>query len=162
VDAEFSKKPQAWDIKLIQKFMVFIGPMSSIFDYATFALMWWFFGCSAYLTDHNPSWVHLFNTGWFVESLLTQTLIVHIIRTNRIPFFQSAASVPMTMMTVLVMVIGVILPYTPLAPALGMVPLPAWFWAFMVLFLVSYSLLTHTVKMAFHRRYGAGIVGGNA
>jgi Mg2+-importing ATPase len=162
VDPEFSKKPQAWDIKLIQKFMVFIGPMSSIFDYATFGLMWWFFGCSAYAVDQNPHWIQLFNTGWFVESLLTQTLIVHIIRTNRIPFFQSSASLPMTLMTLLVMATAVILPYLSFAGALGMVPLPASFWAFMVLFLVSYSLLTHTVKTWFHRRFAAGTAGGKA
>jgi len=154
VDPEFSAKPQSWDIRFIRRFMTFIGPISSLFDYATFGLMWWFFGCSAYLTDKNPHWVALFNTGWFVESLLTQTLIVHIIRTNKVPFFQSRASWPMTMTTMFIMGVGAILPYTPIAPMIGLVPLPAAFWPFCLGFLVLYSFLTHGVKVWFHKRFG--------
>ena len=154
VDAEFAKNPQAWDIRFIQRFMMVIGPISSIFDYATFALMWWFFGCSAFLVDKNPYWMQLFNTGWFVESLLTQTLIVHIIRTNKIPFFQSSASFPMMMTTLLVMACAVILPYSPLAAPLGMVPLPAIFWPIVAGYLVGYSILTHLVKTWFNKRFG--------
>ena len=154
VDPEFAAKPQAWDIRFIRRFMTFIGPISSVFDYATFGLMWWFFGCSGYLVDKNPYWMQLFNTGWFVESLLTQTLIVHIIRTNKVPFFQSRASWPMTMTTLTVMMVGAWLPYSPFAGALGMVPLPPVFWAFCLGFLVAYSFLTHGVKVWFHKRFG--------
>ncbi len=99
VDEELIAKPLKWNIDNIKRFMVFIGPISSIFDYATFALMWFFFHCSAFLDPatgamQKESLARLFQTGWFVESLLTQTLIVHIIRTRRIPFFGSRASLP--------------------------------------------------------------------
>jgi Mg2+-importing ATPase len=172
VDPEFSVKPQSWDIRFIQRFMVFIGPISSIFDYATFALMWFLFQCSQGFglapppelashfqnvshSDPNTSYAaHLFNTAWFVESLLTQTLIVHIIRTNKIPFIQSRASRTMTAATLLVMAIGAVLPYSPVAGALGMVPLPALFWPFCLAYLVLYSVLTHAVKVWFHKKYG--------
>jgi Mg2+-importing ATPase len=173
VDPEFSVKPQSWDIRFIRRFMVYIGPISSIFDYATFALMWFFFQCSqgfglavppdlaahfhtiAKPDDPNTSYAaHLFNTAWFVESLLTQTLIVHIIRTNKIPFFQSRASLPMTLTTLAIMAVAAALPYTPLALPLGMVPLPPVFWLFCVGYLVLYSFLTHGVKVWFHKRFG--------
>jgi Mg2+-importing ATPase len=157
VDPEFSRKPQAWDIRFIRKFMMFIGPISSIFDYATFALMWFVFGCSAWIGGSPEVQSHammLFNTGWFVESLLTQTLIVHIIRTNKIPFFQSSASLPMMLTTILVMATAIFLPYSPVAPALGLVPLPAPFWPIIAGYLTAYSILTHLVKTRFNRRYG--------
>jgi Mg2+-importing ATPase len=153
VDAEAVKSPQKWDISLIRKFMIRIGPISSIFDYATFAIMWWIFGCSAWLFPgaDKPHLEALFHTGWFVESLLTQTLIVHIIRTNRVPFFQSRASLAMTFTTLIVMAIAVALPYSPLAPFFGLVPLPGRFWFWIAAFLVLYSVLTHLVKSAFAR-----------
>jgi Mg2+-importing ATPase len=153
VDAEAVKSPQKWDISLIRKFMIRIGPISSIFDYATFGLMWWVFGCSAWLLPgaDKPHLEALFHTAWFVESILTQTLIVHIIRTNRIPFFQSRASLAMTFTTLVVMLIGGLLPYSPLAPFFGLVPLPGRFWLWIAAFLVLYSVLTHLVKSAFAR-----------
>lgn len=157
VDPEFSERPRSWDVRFIRRFMVAIGPISSLFDYATFAVMWWVFGCWRVTPGVDPNATaaaHLFNTGWFVESLLTQTLIVHIIRTNRVPFFQSRASRALTLTTLLVMAVGAYLPYSPLAPALGMVPLPPLFWAFCLSFLVAYAFLTHGVKVWFHRRYG--------
>jgi Mg2+-importing ATPase len=159
VDSEYLEKPRRWNIKSIQKFMFFVGPISSIFDYATFFLMLYFFGCVAYGSPGsteaaNASWEKLFHTGWFVESLLTQTLIVHIIRTQRIPFFQSRASKTMTFTTLSVMAIGCWLPFSPLAHFLGFVPLPKVFFLWMAGFLVTYSVLTHTVKMWFMRRFG--------
>jgi len=157
VDAESVERPQSLDISFIRRFMIFIGPISSIFDYATFGLMWWFFGCSGFLLAGASEGMKgqleaLFHTGWFVESLLTQTLIVHIIRTNRIPLFQSRASLAMISSTILVMAIGVALPFTPLAPFLGLVPLPPVFWLWIGGFLVCYSILTHFVKTWFARR----------
>jgi Mg2+-importing ATPase len=121
--------------------------------------MWFFFNCRAYLdpaatAGQQESWAQLFQTGWFVESLLTQTLIVHIIRTRRVPFFDSRASGYMTLTTLIIMAIGAWLPYSPFAPALGMVPLPAVYWAWIALFLVSYGILTHWVKTWFFNRYG--------
>ncbi len=159
VDSEQIVRPLKWNIANIKRFMVFIGPVSSIFDYATFALMWYFFGAKAYLDPAltggaKASLASLFQTGWFVESLLTQTLIVHIIRTRRIPFIGSRASVPMTLATVLVMAIGAWLPYSSFAPALGMTPLPAVYWAWIAAFLFCYAVLTHIVKTWFFKRYG--------
>ncbi len=159
VDEEYLLKPRKWNIGSIKKFMVRIGPMSSIFDYTTFFLMLYVFGCAAFTTTADPAlkahFERLFHTGWFVESLLTQTLIVHIIRTNRIPFFQSRASWPLALTTVLVMAAACALPYSPLATYLGLVPLPLSFWPWMLATAVAYSLLTHLVKMRFVRRYGA-------
>jgi Mg2+-importing ATPase len=159
VDEELITKPLKWNIGNIKRFMVFIGPVSSIFDYATFALMWFFFRCSAFIdpaTDpvQKDVLARLFQTGWFVESLLTQTLIVHIIRTRRIPFFGSRASLPMTLTTLVIMAIGAWLPYSPFASALGMVPLPPVYWAWISAFLLTYATLTHFVKTWFFNRYG--------
>ena len=158
VDPELITKPVKWDIRNIKRFMMVVGPISSIFDYATFALMWFFFGASHWLDPgmgaiQKGAFERLFQTGWFVESLLTQTLIVHIIRTRRIPFIQSRASAPMILMTLAVMAIGVWLPYSPFAAALGMEPLPAIYWVWITGFLLTYSLLTHKVKRWFLRRF---------
>jgi len=159
VDEELTTKPLKWNIGNIKRFMVFIGPVSSIFDYATFALMWFFFHCSAFLDPgataaQKDGLAKLFQTGWFVESLLTQTLIVHIIRTRRIPFFGSRASAHLTMTTLIIMAIGAWLPYSPFADDLGMVPLPAIYWAWIALFLATYAVLIHWVKTWFFNRYG--------
>jgi Mg2+-importing ATPase len=159
VDEEQTAKPQKWDISSIKRFMGFIGPISSIFDYATFALMWFFFRCSAYAdTGTDPvqkeALTRLFQTGWFVESLLTQTLIVHIIRTRKTPFFGSRASLQLTLTTLIVMVVGAWLPYSPFAKSLGMVPLPPIYWAWIVLFLILYSIITHWMKTWFFKKYG--------
>ena len=154
VDKEFVKKPQNWDISFIQKFMMFLGPISSIFDYATFFLMIYFYHCITHLhgvTTTNPD---LFHTGWFVESLFTQTMVVHIIRTNKIPFFQSRPSTGLTIATVLMMLVAGLLPYSPFAHYLGFVPLPWTFWLWMMLFLSLYAVLAHNVKCWFFRRYG--------
>ena len=159
VDEELITKPLKWNIGNIKRFMVFIGPISSIFDYATFALMWFFFRCSAFVDPatgpvQKDVLARLFQTGWFVESLLTQTLIVHIIRTRRIPFFGSRASLPMTLTTLVIMAIGAWLPYSPFAGALGMVPLPPVYWVWISAFLLTYATLTHFVKTWFFKRYG--------
>ncbi len=159
VDEELVARPLKWNIGNIKRFMVFIGPISSIFDYATFGLMWFVFNTSAFLNPastmaQREGLAGLFQTGWFVESLLTQTLIVHIIRTRRIPFLKSRASLHMTMTTAVIMGIGAWLPYSPFAADLGMVPLPAAYWAWIALFLVMYATLTHLVKTWFFKRYG--------
>ncbi len=159
VDEELVARPLKWNISNIKRFMVFVGPISSIFDYATFGLMWFFFHCSAFLDPattvaQKDGLARLFQTGWFVESLLTQTLIVHIIRTRRIPFFGSRASAHLTMTTLIIMVIGAWLPYSPFAGNLGMVPLPAVYWAWIAFFLLIYATLTHRVKTWFFKKYG--------
>ena len=159
VDEELVAKPLKWNIGNIKRFMIFVGPMSSIFDYATFALMWFYFGCNAFSAPgttpaQGEMLARLFQTGWFVESLLTQTMIVHIIRTRRVPFFGSCASLHLTLTTLVIMAVASWLPYSPFAGSLGMVPLPAIFWAWMAAFLVAYGVLTHFVKTWFFNRYG--------
>jgi P-type Mg2+ transporter len=159
VDKELIEKPLKWNIGNIRRFMVFIGPISSIFDYATFGLMWFFFYAKEYLnpstTLHQKDYLEsLFQTGWFVESLLTQTLIVHIIRTKRIPFIGSIASLPMILTTLLIISIGAWLPYSPFADSLGLVALPSIYWLWIACFLISYGFLTHFVKTWFFKKYG--------
>jgi P-type Mg2+ transporter len=159
VDPEFTEVPRKWNIGNIRRFMSFVGPMSSIFDYATFFLMLYFFRCISFISpgataDAKGYAEALFHTGWFVESVLTQTLIVHVIRTRRIPFIQSRASPFMLFFTLLVMGIAAFLPYSPLAPLLGFVPLPGIYWAWIGGFLVLYCMLTHGVKTWFFNKFG--------
>jgi len=154
-------KPRPWAMGEIAKFIMFIGPISSIFDYTTYCLMWFFFKCSnlallapsalaarfAHPIDNDHTYASaLFSTGWFVESLMTQTLIVHIIRTNLIPFLQSRASWQLTMTTIAVMGVGAWLPFSPVARFLGFVPLPWQFWPFLLLTLLCYVALTQVIK----------------
>jgi P-type Mg2+ transporter len=146
VDEDYLTSPRRWDIGNIFKFMVFIGPISSIFDYATYAMMLFIFDCW-----NNPS---LFQTGWFVESLLTQTLIIHIIRTAKIPFIESRASPALIATTVVICVVGIALPFTWAGAALGFVPLPVLYWPLVAGMLLSYAILTHLVKARFVRRWG--------
>jgi len=146
VDAEFVAVPRRWDIGNITKFVLFIGPISSIFDYVTYFTMLYVFDAW-----NNPA---LFQTGWFVESLLTQTLIIHIIRTAKIPFFQSRASTALITTTLIIAAIGIALPYSWLAGFLGFVPLPPTYWIALCLILPSYVVLTHVVKTWFIRRFG--------
>ena len=146
VDEDYLAVPRKWDIGNIFKFMVFIGPISSIFDYATFFIMLDMFNCWT-----NPT---LFQTGWFVESLLTQTLIIHIIRTAKIPFLQSRASPALIATSVIICAIGIALPFTPIGDALKFMPLPPLYWPIIASFLLSYAILTHLVKTWFVRRWG--------
>src|SRR5665647_359896 len=146
VDAEWLATPRRWEIGKILRFILFIGPISSIFDYLTFFMMLYIFNCW-----HNPA---LFHTGWFVESLFTQTLIIHIIRTNKIPFIQSRASWPLATSSVIIVAAGAWLTVSPLAPTLGFVPLPPRYWLYLGLMLVGYAILTQIVKTWFIRRFG--------
>jgi Mg2+-importing ATPase len=146
VDPEQIAKPRPWSMNEITRFIVFIGPCSSVFDYTTYLMMLFLFNC------WDPSRASIFQTGWFVESLLTQTLIVHIIRTNRIPFIQSRPSWPLAMMSLTIMAIGIALPFSPLAGPLGFARLPALYWLLLVLTLACYVLLTQGVKMWLLRR----------
>jgi P-type Mg2+ transporter len=159
VDEEMVRRPQKWDVGFIRRFMMIIGPISSLFDYATFFLMLYFFRCALFSDASASHEVKshleaLFHTGWFVESLFTQTLIVHIIRTNRIPFLQSRPSAGLLLSTVSILAAGAYLPYSALAPHLGLVPLPLVYWAWITAFLACYAVITHFVKLWFNRRYG--------
>jgi Mg2+-importing ATPase len=141
VDAEQVARPRPWNIAEIRRFILFVGPISSIFDYTTFGVMLWVFDC------RDPSQASLFQTGWFVESLMTQTLIIHVIRTNKIPFVQSRASLPLTLTTLFIMAFAIWLPYSPLAPALGLTHLPRRYWPILLLTLLCYMGLTQLVKV---------------
>ena len=138
VDPELVARPRPWSMKEISRFILFIGPLSSIFDYTTYFMMLFIFGCW-----DKPE---LFHTGWFVESLLTQTIIIHIIRTSRIPLFQSRASWPLIITTVAIMAIGMWLPYSPISGALGFQHLPHLYWPLLALTLLCYTFLTQVVK----------------
>jgi len=146
VDEEYLVKPRKWNMEDIKRFMIFIGPISSIFDYSTFFVMLFIFGAWK-----NP---HLFQTGWFVESLLTQTLIVHVIRSRKIPFLQTMASLPMLITTFSIMIVGALLTFSPLATTLGFVKLPYLYWPILLLILISYVSLTQFVKTWFSNKFG--------
>ncbi|MGO8698766.1 MAG: magnesium-translocating P-type ATPase [Limisphaerales bacterium] len=146
VNVNLISKPQPWDMGEISRFILFIGPVSSIFDYTTFFVMLYLFHCWA------PSGAALFHTGWFVESLMTQTLIIHVIRTRQIPFLQARASTALTLTTIVIMAAGAWLPYSPLAGMLQFVPLPPLFWPILFLTLLCYVVLTQLVKMWLIRR----------
>jgi len=159
VDEEYLLKPRRWNISSIKKFMLCVGWTSSVFDYTTFLLMLYVFHCIKYndpntTGDMKTYYENLFHTGWFVESLLTQTLIVHIIRTNKIPFLQSHASTALTLTTLSVMACAIAIPFSPLANSLGMVALPKLFWPWMAVTIVLYVILTHNVKTWFIKKYG--------
>ena len=145
VDADWLTKPRQWTIDKILHFILFIGPISSIFDYLTFFMMLYVFNCWS-----NPA---LFQTGWFVESLFTQTLIIHIIRTNKIPFIQSRASWPLILTSIIIVLVGAGLTISPLANTLGFVPLPPLYWLFLTIMMLGYAILTQVVKTWFIRRY---------
>lgn len=147
MDEDFLEKPKTWDASSLQRFMLYIGPISSIFDFATFALMFYVF--KANMPEHQS----LFQTGWFVEGLLSQTLIIHMIRTKKVPFIQSWAAAPVTALTSLVMVIGIIIPFTPLASVLYMVPLPLSYFPWLIGILTAYCLLTQYVKGIYIRKF---------
>jgi Mg2+-importing ATPase len=148
VDVERVSKPRAWDIKELTRFIVFIGPCSSIFDYTTYFLMLYVYKCWDVSTPaaaaHSES---LFQTGWFVESLLTQTIIIHIIRTNKIPFLQSLPSRALAATSAAIMAFGVAVPFTALGRYLGFTKLPATYFLFLTLTLASYVIVTQLVKM---------------
>lgn len=146
VDPEYLAKPHHWEIGKLARFVFVIGPISSVFDCATFFMMLYVFDAW-----ENPA---LFQAGWFVESLLTQTLIIHIIRTARIPFFQSRASLPLILTTTVISAIGGVIPYTSLGATLGFVPLPPLYWALVMVMITAYAVMTHLVKSWFVRRWG--------
>jgi P-type Mg2+ transporter len=141
VDPEQTAKPQPWHIGDIRKFVLCIGPVSSVFDYTTFFVMLYLFGC------WDVARASLFQTGWFVESLITQTLIIHVIRTNKLPFIQARASWQVTMTTILVMAVAIWLPFSPVATAFGFTPLPSLYWPILFVTAFSYVVLTQVVKM---------------
>jgi Mg2+-importing ATPase len=153
VDDEVIQKPRVWDIRQLTRFILFIGPCSSLFDYSTFLLMLYVFGCWNTATPsaaaHSQS---LFQSGWFVESLLTQTLVIHVIRTHKIPFLQSRPSVFLALTSAAVMAAGALLPSTRIGEYLGFTALPSQYWGYLLLTLACYVLLTQLVKASLLKR----------
>ncbi len=164
VDPEQVAKPRPWSMGEIARFILFIGPCSSIFDYTTYAMMWFIFKCNslglvpppelaarfAHASLGNPDSTYaaaLFQTAWFVESLLTQTLIIHVIRTNKLPFIQSRASWQLIMTSAAIMLVGAWLPSSPIGSWLGLVPLLPLYWPLLLLTLLLYVGLTQLLKV---------------
>ena len=147
VDEDFLKRPRRWRIDDIKRYILYLGPISSIFDYVTFFLM-----LSVYNCWDNPT---LFQTGWFIESLLSQTLIVHVIRTDKVPFFQSRASLPLTLTTLSICAVGAWFPFSPFASSLGLVELPHSYWGFLGVILFCYLSLTQVLKTWLVRKIDA-------
>jgi Mg2+-importing ATPase len=146
VDPEQIDRPRPWSMNEITRFILYIGPISSIFDYTTYFVMLYVFKC------WDPSRASLFQTGWFVESLMTQTLIIHIIRTNKIPFIQSMPSVPLILTSGIIMAVGMWLPYSGLASSLGFTELPVLYWPILLLTLLCYVGLTQVIKARLIRK----------
>ncbi len=147
VDEEYIERPQKWNPGSIARFTLYIGPVSSIFDFTTFALLWYVYGAS---TGAEQSF---FQSGWFVLGLLSQTMIVHMSRTRKIPFIESTAARPVLIMTGLVMLIGLVVPFTPFGHAVGFISLPLSFFGWLVLTLLAYFIVMQIVKTLYIRRF---------
>lgn len=148
VDKEFIAKPQKWDPVELRRFMIFFGPLSSIFDVITFLLLWYVYGAN------NIMHQTFFQTGWFIESLFTQTMIVHMIRTRKVPFIQSCASPSMIMMMIVILGIGLTLPmFDATAIYMHMASLPLSYFGYLALIVGGYLWLTQTMKNVYAKRY---------
>ena len=147
MDKEYLAKPRKWDARNIGRFMLWIGPTSSIFDITTFALMWYVFAAN------SVEMAALFQSGWFIEGLLSQTLVVHMLRTRKIPFIQSTAALPVMLATGLVMALGIYVPFSPLGSMVGLVPLPWEYFPWLVGTLLSYCIVAQTMKTLYIRRF---------
>ena len=148
VDEELLKEPQRWNPASIGRFMIYFGPISSIFDITTYCVMWFVYGAN------TPEHQTLFQSGWFVEGLLTQTLIVHMIRTQKIPFIQSRPGNALMAMTVAIMAVGIFLPMGPIAPYFKLQALPLSYLPILGLILLCYMVLTQLMKGYYIRRFG--------
>lgn len=147
MDEDYLRKPRRWDASDLSRFMIFIGPISSIFDITTYLLMWYVFNCS------SPVSQSLFQSGWFVEGLLSQTLIVHMIRTKKIPFIQSRASWPVMSMTLAIMAVGIIIPFTKFGSYIGLTPLPLSYFPWLAVTLIAYCVLTQLIKEWYIKKF---------
>ncbi|MFF7062362.1 magnesium-translocating P-type ATPase [Pseudomonas sp. NPDC008258] len=148
LDSDLLLAPRTWDARNIGRFMLWVGPTSSVFDITTFALMWYVFAASSV---HMQA---LFQSGWFVEGLLSQTLVVHMLRTRKVPFLQSRAALSVTLATALVMGLGIYLPFSPLGAMVGLVPLPLAYFPWLLATLVGYCVLAQGIKALYIRRFG--------
>jgi Mg2+-importing ATPase len=148
MDKEYLRTPRKWQINDLARFMVIVGPISSIFDITTFLLLFHLFGANTVAMQS------LFHSGWFVEGLLSQTLIIHMIRTTKIPFLQSVAAPPLWTLTICVMVAGIMLPFTWLGESVGLAPLPMSYFPWLAATLVAYCVSVQLVKLWYVQRFG--------
>lgn len=147
MDRSFLKKPHQWEQKGMLRFILCIGPVSSIFDIATFLIMWFVFSANTVAEQA------LFHSGWFVVGLLTQTLVVHMIRTEKIPFIQSRAAAPVMIATLIVMALGIVIPFTGFGHSIGFVSLPGSYFPWLILILVGYMATMQLVKTLYIRKF---------
>ena len=171
VDEEFIATPRKWDASSVGSFMIWIGPTSSIFDFTTYIFMYFVF-CplfvsggvlfndlaahysGAELAAMQARYIGMFQAGWFVESMWSQTLVIHMIRTPKIPFIQSHASAPVTLLTMTGIGVLTVIPFTPLGTALGFTALPAMYFAYLIPCILLYMVLATSLKKAYVRHYG--------
>ncbi len=171
VDEEFIAKPRKWDASSIGSFMLWIGPTSSIFDFTTYLFLYFVF-CPLFLTGGvlfsdlpahfsgaelavmQAKYIGMFQAGWFVESMWSQTFVIHMIRTPKLPFLQSRASAPLTVLTLAGITVLTIIPFTPFGAALGFVALPAAYFAYLLPCILLYMVLATSLKKAYVRHYG--------
>ena len=171
VDEEFISKPRIWDATSVGNFMIWIGPTSSIFDFTTYIFMYFVF-CplfvshgvlytdlaahysGAQLAMMQMQYIGMFQAGWFVESMWSQTLVIHMIRTPKLPFIQSRASLPVTLLTMTGIAVLTIISFTPLGAALGFIPLPMSYFAYLIPCILLYMLLATSLKKAYVHHYG--------
>lgn len=147
MDEEFLQKPRKWEAGGMVRFMLFVGPISSFFDIVTFAVLWFVFSAN---TGAEQS---LFQSGWFIEGLLSQVLIVHMIRTQKIPFIQSRATKPVMAMTVIILLIGIAIPFTPMGAGVGFEPLPLSYFAILIAILLAYFMVVQVVKVLYIKKF---------
>jgi Mg2+-importing ATPase len=147
MDPHFTDVPHQWSAKGITSFMLWMGPISSIFDICTFLTMWFYYGCQT--VDRASE----FQTAWFIEGLLTQTLVIHMIRTEKIPFVQETAAWPVLALTTIIAGIGIYIPWSPIGKAEKMFHLPASYFGFLAVFVLSYCCLAQVAKVVYIRRF---------
>jgi Mg2+-importing ATPase len=144
VDEEYLLESRPWNVNYIKKFMLIIGPISSIFDFITFGVLWFIFRAS------EP----LFHTGWFLESLCTQTLVIHIIRNGKIPFIESKPSQFLMFTSIYIVTLGLVIPFTPLGQHFGFVIPPPLYFLALIMIVVTYLFSVQAVKKWFIKKYG--------
>ena len=171
VDEEFIKVPRKWDASSVGKFMIWMGPVSSIFDFTTYIFMYFVF-CPIFLSHgvlYNDlasvysgaelmqmqfNYIAMFQAGWFVESMWSQTLVIHMIRTPKLPFIESSASLPVSLLTLTGIIVLTVIPFTPLGTILGFVSLPGAYFAYLIPCIIAYMLLATSIKKAYVRHFG--------
>jgi Mg2+-importing ATPase len=160
MDIEYLKKPRKWDVSSISKFMIWIGPTSSVFDITTYIIMFFIICPAVFGGSYGAPGVNkllfasLFSAGWFVESLWSQTLVIHMIRTPKIPFIQSRASLPLILLTTASIAVGTIIPFTPLGRSIGMYPMPAIYFPWLIGMILCYMMLATLLKKMFIKKFG--------